>query len=52
MTGFSGSLVVLVLSEGGEVLGTFGLGKVTPYEFSEAEKARLTEIGRECRGLL
>lgn len=52
MTGVSGSLVVQVLSTGGEVLGAFGLGKVTPYEFSEAEKARLAEIGRDCRGLL
>jgi L-methionine (R)-S-oxide reductase len=51
-TGVSGSLAVPILSETGEVLGTLGVGKVTPYEFSDVEKARLAEIGRECRGLL
>ncbi len=47
MTGVSGSLVVPILSESGEVLGTLGVSKVTPYEFSDAEKERLAEIGRE-----
>ena len=51
-TGVSGSLAVPILSDEGVVLGTLGVGKVTPYEFSEAEKERLAEIGRECRGLL
>jgi putative methionine-R-sulfoxide reductase with GAF domain len=45
-TGVSGSLAVPILSEEGVVLGTLGVGKVTPYEFSEAEKAKLAEIGR------
>lgn len=45
-TGVSGSLAVPILSEGGVVLGTLGVGKVTPYEFSEAEKERLAEIGQ------
>lgn len=52
-TGVSGSLAVAILSKDGEtVVGTIGVGKMDPYEFSEAEKARLEEIGRECRGLL
>lgn len=51
-TGVSGSLAVPILSETGEVLGTLGVGKTEPYEFSGAEKDRLAEIGRECRGLL
>jgi putative methionine-R-sulfoxide reductase with GAF domain len=51
-TGVSGSLAVPILSDDGVVLGTLGVGKVTPYEFSDAEKTRLAEIGRECRGLL
>jgi putative methionine-R-sulfoxide reductase with GAF domain len=51
-TGVSGSLAVPILSDDGVVLGTLGVGKVTPYEFSDAEKTRLAEIGRECRDLL
>jgi putative methionine-R-sulfoxide reductase with GAF domain len=46
-TGVSGSLAVPILDETGKVLGTLGVGKIVPYEFSEAEKARLTEIGQE-----
>lgn len=48
-TGVSGSLAVPIMAESGEVLGTLGIGKAEPYEFSLAEKQRLTEIGRECR---
>jgi putative methionine-R-sulfoxide reductase with GAF domain len=45
-TGVSGSLAVPILSEdGNRVLGTLGVGKVEPYDFSEAEKARLAELG-------
>lgn len=51
-TGVSGSLAVPILSEEGVVLGTLGVGKTEPYEFSEAEKERLAEIGQECRALL
>lgn len=52
-TGVSGSLAVAILSEdGGKVLGTLGVGKIVPYEFSDVEKARLIEIGREFRDLL
>jgi putative methionine-R-sulfoxide reductase with GAF domain len=51
-TGVSGSLAVPILSASGEVRGTLGVGKVTPYEFSESEKARLSEIATEFLGLL
>lgn len=51
-TGVSGSLAVPILSKEGVVLGTLGIGKVMPYEFSDAEKARLAEIGQEYRGLI
>ncbi|QTN31741.1 GAF domain-containing protein [Akkermansiaceae bacterium] len=45
-TGVSGSLAVPVLSQDGKsVIGTLGVGKVVPYDFSDAEKARLAEIG-------
>ncbi len=50
-TGVSGSLAVPVFaSESGQVIGTLGIGKFAPYEFTSAEKQRLaehaTEIGR------
>jgi len=52
-TGVSGSLAIAILSDDGDkVLGTLGVGKIKPYEFSNEEKARLTEIGREFRELL
>ena len=45
-TGVSGSLAVPILSaDGARVLGTLGVGKVEPYDFSEVEKARLAELG-------
>jgi len=45
-TGVSGSLAVPILSEDGvKVLGTLGVGKVEPHDFSEAEKTRLAELG-------
>ncbi|MEP2776351.1 MAG: GAF domain-containing protein [Luteolibacter sp.] len=43
-TGVSGSIAVPVFSETSEVIGTLGIGKVEPYEFSEEEKERLGEI--------
>jgi L-methionine (R)-S-oxide reductase len=46
-TGVSGSLAVPILDGSGMVLGTLGVGKIVPYEFSEVEKARLTELGQE-----
>lgn len=52
-TGVSGSLAVPILSEDGEtVIGTLGIGKVEPYEFSEREKNRLAELGKEFETLL
>jgi signal transduction protein with GAF and PtsI domain len=46
-TGVSGSLAVPILDADGKVLGTLGVGKVEPYDFSDTEKKRLTEIGDE-----
>lgn len=52
-TGVSGSLAVPIFSEDGEtVMGTLGVGKVVPYDFSDAEKARLAEIGQSMVVLL
>lgn len=50
-TGVSGSLAVPVFASGsGQVIGTLGIGKFAPYEFTPAEKQRLAdraaEIGR------
>jgi putative methionine-R-sulfoxide reductase with GAF domain len=45
-TGVSGSLAVPILDQQGRVLGTLGVGKTVPYDFSEAEMARLTELGQ------
>lgn len=52
-TGVSGSLAVPVFSEdGATVVGTLGVGKVVPYDFSDREKARLAELGTGMRPLL
>ncbi len=52
-TGVAGSLAVPVFSEDGKtVMGTLGVGKVVPYDFSETEKARLAEMGAGMRRLL
>ncbi|MFK7850005.1 MAG: GAF domain-containing protein [Akkermansiaceae bacterium] len=52
-TGVSGSLAVAILSEDGQtVVGTLGVGKVEPYEFSDEEKDRLKEIGKNFRQFL
>ncbi len=52
-TGVSGSLAVPILSEDGEtVIGTLGIGKVVPYEFSETEKDRLAELAAEIGKIL
>lgn len=50
-TGVSGSIAVPVISETGEVIGTLGIGKVTPYEFSAEEKRRLGEIAAKLAGM-
>ena len=51
-TGVSGSLAVPMIDNSGKVLGTLGVGKIVPYEFSEVEKLRLTELGRQFVHLL
>lgn len=52
-TGVSGSLAVPIFSDDGDmVIGTLGVGKVVPYEFSDAEKARLAELGQSLTSLL
>ncbi len=52
-TGVSGSLAVPILSDDGvTVIGTLGVGKTVPYEFSATEKARLEMIGKTFSSLL
>ncbi len=47
-TGVSGSLAVPIFSlQSHQVIGTLGIGKFTPHEFTTAEKLRLTEIAAE-----
>ncbi len=47
-TGVAGSLAVPVFSsDDGRVIGTVGIGKFVPHEFTDAEKSRLAEIARE-----
>jgi L-methionine (R)-S-oxide reductase len=51
-TGVSGSLAVpIFLKESGQVIGTLGIGKFAPYEFSAAEKQRLAEHAAHLGGL-
>lgn len=45
-TQVQGSLAVPVL-DGERLCGTLGVGKREPYDFSDAEKARLMDLGRE-----
>jgi L-methionine (R)-S-oxide reductase len=47
-TGVSGSVAVPIFSPSTKaVIGTLGIGKFTPHEFSPAELARLHEISRQ-----
>ena len=47
-TGVSGSLAVPVFSEkNGQVIGTLGIGKYAPYEFTDEEKQRLAGNAKE-----
>lgn len=46
-TGVAGSLAVPIFSEWGEVIGTLGIGKYVPYEFSDEEKERLAGMAEE-----
>lgn len=50
-TGVSGSLAVPVFSKSaGTVIGTLGIGKFAPYEFTAAEKQRLADRAAEIGG--
>jgi L-methionine (R)-S-oxide reductase len=46
-TGVSGSIAVPVFSDSQKVIGTLGIGKYTPYEFTDTEKASLSEIAAD-----
>lgn len=47
-TGVSGSLAVPIFSiNSRKVIGTLGIGKIAPYEFSEAERQRLKDYASE-----
>ncbi|MGL4399436.1 MAG: GAF domain-containing protein [Luteolibacter sp.] len=51
-SGVSGSLAVPVFSSrSGQVIGTLGIGKFAPYEFTPAERQRLAEHAAEIGGL-
>jgi putative methionine-R-sulfoxide reductase with GAF domain len=50
-TGVSGSLAVPVFStDSSQVIGTLGIGKFAPYEFTAVEKLRLAEIAARIAG--
>ena len=50
-TGVAGSLAVPILSTtSNEVIGTLGIGKIEPYEFTEPEKQRLMDYASELAG--
>jgi putative methionine-R-sulfoxide reductase with GAF domain len=50
-TGVSGSLAVPVFSPNSkQVIGTLGIGKFAPYEFTDAEKQRLAEHAAQIAG--
>ncbi|MBK1883801.1 GAF domain-containing protein [Luteolibacter pohnpeiensis] len=47
-TGVSGSLAVPIFSaDGAKVIGTLGVGKYTPYDFSDEEKQQLAKHAEE-----
>lgn len=51
-TGVSGSLAVPVFSaDGSRVIGTLGIGKFVPYDFSAEEEERLTAHASALAGL-
>lgn len=45
-TDVKGNVVVPVM-DGDRLCGTLGVGKMVPYDFTEAEKAQLTALGNE-----
>ncbi len=48
-TGVQGSIAVPLLN-GNQLRGTLGIGKMEPYDFTDAEKGELMQIGREIAG--
>jgi L-methionine (R)-S-oxide reductase len=51
-TGVSGSLAVPVFAtDSSQVIGTLGIGKMEPYDFTGDEERRLEEHAREIAGL-
>lgn len=47
-TGVSGSIAVPIFSsDSQQVIGTLGIGKYAPYEFTDEEKSSLSEIAEE-----
>lgn len=47
-TGVSGSIAVPIFAaEGQRVIGTLGIGKFTPHEFTDAEKSRLAILAAD-----
>ena len=51
-TGVSGSLAVPIFArESDQVIGTLGIGKFTPYDFTAAEKQRLTDLASDIGGI-
>lgn len=51
-TGVSGSMAVPVFSaDGSQVLGTLGIGKFVPYDFSAEEEERLAAHAKALAGL-
>lgn len=49
-TGVAGSLAVPIFSLGGDVIGTLGIGKFVPYDFTETEKERLAAVAAGIAG--
>jgi L-methionine (R)-S-oxide reductase len=51
-TGVAGSIAVPIFAESsGEVIGTLGIGKFAPYDFSPDEKQRLREIAAQIAAI-
>jgi putative methionine-R-sulfoxide reductase with GAF domain len=50
-TQVQGSLAVPVM-DGDRLCGTLGIGKIVPYDFSEAEQAKLMEIAADVAARL
>jgi L-methionine (R)-S-oxide reductase len=51
-TNVQGALAVPIVSPTGEVIGVLGIGKMSPYEFSEAESAELCACAALMRASL